>query len=151
MNLKGRQQAPDVTAVRVQQPGGVGRNGSDSPQVVGLAGERVVQHSPDGYEWGYGGSGPADFALNILHRCLPPGCDGEEPVPLYRGQCSLIAWQLHQDFKRDFVARLPEEGGLIAGEAIDRWIDDQLDLRTSAADDPPQEGAEQSPDMQHGG
>jgi Family of unknown function (DUF6166) len=23
----------------------------------------VVQHSPDGYEWGYGGSGPAELAL----------------------------------------------------------------------------------------
>ena len=25
-----------------------------------------VWHSPTGFEWGYGGSGPADLALNIL-------------------------------------------------------------------------------------
>jgi hypothetical protein len=27
---------------------------------------RVFRHSPDGFEWGYGGSGPADLALSIL-------------------------------------------------------------------------------------
>ena len=30
----------------------------------------VTHHSPDGYEWGYGGSGPADFALNIIENLL---------------------------------------------------------------------------------
>ena len=28
--------------------------------------QKVVNHSPDGYEWGYGGSGPAQLALAIL-------------------------------------------------------------------------------------
>jgi hypothetical protein len=28
--------------------------------------QRIVQHSPTGFAWGYGGSGPADLALNIL-------------------------------------------------------------------------------------
>ena len=38
----------------------------------------VVHHSPTGYEWGYGGSGPADLALNILdrNRCAPSGRSG---------------------------------------------------------------------------
>jgi hypothetical protein len=27
---------------------------------------RIKRHSPTGLAWGYGGSGPADFALNIL-------------------------------------------------------------------------------------
>lgn len=26
----------------------------------------VVRHSPTGFEWGYGGSGPSDLALSIL-------------------------------------------------------------------------------------
>ena len=26
----------------------------------------IVRHSPTGFEWGYGGSGPAELALNIL-------------------------------------------------------------------------------------
>lgn len=28
--------------------------------------QRIVYHSPTGFEWGYAGSGPADLALNIL-------------------------------------------------------------------------------------
>src|SRR5204863_5783137 len=28
--------------------------------------QRVINHSPDGFAWGYGGSGPAQLALAIL-------------------------------------------------------------------------------------
>ncbi len=34
--------------------------------VVEGIGQEWVWHSPSGFEWGYGGSGPADLALNIL-------------------------------------------------------------------------------------
>lgn len=49
---------------------------------------QVYSHSPTGYNFGYGGSGPADWALNI---------------------CLLLvhaddAYQHHQEFKRKFVA-----------------------------------------------
>lgn len=30
----------------------------------------VAHHSPSGFEWGYGGSGPADLALNICQWYL---------------------------------------------------------------------------------
>lgn len=66
-----------------------------------------VHHSPDGFEVGYGGSGPADFALNIL---LFYGLEKDE------------AWRLHQDFKWKFVATLPREGGIILREAILKFI-----------------------------
>ena len=29
----------------------------------------IVKHSPDGFQWGYHGSGPADLALSILFDC----------------------------------------------------------------------------------
>lgn len=35
-----------------------------------------VRHSPDGFQWGYGGSGPADLARSILWDVL-----GHEPLP----------------------------------------------------------------------
>jgi hypothetical protein len=35
-------------------------NGAERPLV------HVMRHSPDGFEYGYGGSGPADLALSIL-------------------------------------------------------------------------------------
>lgn len=68
---------------------------------------RVVHHSPDGYEWGYGGSGPADLALNILS--------------LFVG--ANRAWPLHQEFKSDFIANMPHEGGTIPKDAIVNWIE----------------------------
>jgi hypothetical protein len=107
-----------------------------------IPGPRVVWHSPDGYEWGYCGSGPADLALNILHYCLPVGCDGEPAEKLFRGQCSAIACKLHQHFKEHFIARLPKEGGTIPGALVDAWIQTELEKLmqpegiTSAAFDP---------------
>lgn len=48
-------------------------------------------HSPTGFEWGYGGSGPAQLALALLADCLG---DDEEAV------------SQHQDFKSLCVAQL---------------------------------------------
>lgn len=48
----------------------------------------VVRHSPTGFQWGYGGSGPADLALSILTNCLGPK----------------KADKLYQEFKWEFIA-----------------------------------------------
>lgn len=32
---------------------------------------KIANHSPDGFNWGYGGSGPAQLALAILLEYLP--------------------------------------------------------------------------------
>jgi len=48
-------------------------------------------HSPDGFEWGYGGSGPAQSSLAILADALG---DDERAV------------DLHQRFKRAVIASL---------------------------------------------
>jgi hypothetical protein len=82
----------------------------------------VTYHSPDGFEWGYGGGGPADFALNILEAFQPWQESGEEPVQCYQGQCSAFAYRHHQRFKAEVVARLQLEGGLIEGARIRKWI-----------------------------
>lgn len=47
------------------------RSGDKTIVQVELRGEtkrlmHIVRHSPDGFEWGYGGSGPSDLALSIL-------------------------------------------------------------------------------------
>lgn len=49
-------------------------------------------HSPSGFEWGYGGSGPAQLALAILADHL---------------RDDVKAVRLHGDFKRTVVADLP--------------------------------------------
>jgi hypothetical protein len=83
--------------------------------------QRVVHHSPDGFEWGYGGSGPADFALNILDLFVP-ATGKDDRVECYQGTCSQFAWDWHQDFKRQFIASLPREGGIIHGDTIRSYI-----------------------------
>jgi Family of unknown function (DUF6166) len=53
------------------------------------ASQKVWNHSPDGFEWGYCGSGPAQLALALL---MDAGLDDETAV------------RLHQEFKRRIVA-----------------------------------------------
>jgi hypothetical protein len=65
----------------------------------------VCKHSPDGFEWGYGGSGPADLALSILADCL-----GQDR-----------ANRLYQDFKWAFVAKFQYEGWRITSDVIENW------------------------------
>lgn len=94
----------------------------------------VIWHSPTGFGVGYGGSGPADLALNILNAFVPPigktmphpvwGEDPDTtPVACYRRRASLFAAHWHQDFKREFIATLPEAGGVIPLLTISDWIE----------------------------
>lgn len=68
--------------------------------------QRMVRHSPDGFEWGYIGSGPSDLALNILL--------------LYVDEKT--AWELHTDFKNEFISKIHRNGGVISGEKIKSYI-----------------------------
>jgi hypothetical protein len=79
-----------------------------------------VRHSPNGFEWGYAGSGCAELARCILldHYQVQPV---EDP------------WQTdglpvcYQAFKRDVIARLPRETpwSLTSAE-IRRWVQAQV-------------------------
>jgi hypothetical protein len=83
----------------------------------------LVDHSPSGFEWGYGGSGPADLALNLMALFYPLK-PGDEGVRLYRGaRCSWEAWQLHQQFKWRFIASAPRAGGRLPLREIRAWLD----------------------------
>src|SRR2546422_136834 len=64
-------------------------------------------HSPTGFEWGYGGSGPAQLALAILADHLD---DDDEAV------------RLHQDFKREVVANFNRRGWTLTAEQIQRVV-----------------------------
>ena len=65
-------------------------------------------HSPNGFEWGYAGSGPAQLALALLADHL-------------RNDCQAVA--LHQDFKHAVIAGLPRRGWTLTGEEIKRSLD----------------------------
>ena len=53
----------------------------------------VIYHSPTGFAWGYGGSGPADLAMSILADHL-----GEHPKDIAPFLGNPRCWQYHQNF-----------------------------------------------------
>ena len=53
----------------------------------------LVNHSPEGFEWGYDGSGPAQASLAILAHAIGPA----------------RALNIYQAFKHQVVANLPSE------------------------------------------
>lgn len=70
--------------------------------------KHVGSHSPDGFNWGYEGSGPADLAHSILahHLAVPH-----------------VAPVLYQSFKRDVIARLDQDSGFVLGDAmVSEWL-----------------------------
>lgn len=79
--------------------------------------QELVRHSPTGLEFGYGGSGPADTALNILSLILPPR----------------EAWRFHQRFKAQYVAAIPREGGTLHLSEVRGWIAEQYRVELADA------------------
>ena len=73
-----------------------------------------VHHSPDGFEWGYAGSGPADLAIAILADAAPDLFNDDEEPP--------IRSHFYQQFKHDVVSRLPREGWLIDRAGVLAWV-----------------------------
>jgi len=67
-----------------------------------------------------------DLALNILNVFVEPrhgATDEREPIKCFRGYCSSLAARYHTDFARDFLKRLPAEGGTIATAEIAAWLE----------------------------
>ena len=69
----------------------------------------LYNHSPDGFEWGYGGSGPAQLALAILAHAT---CDAR------------LSLRLYQLFKREVIATLDRTSHeiQISAELVDDWV-----------------------------
>ena len=72
---------------------------------------KLRNHSPIGFNWGYGGSGPAQLALALL---LDVTGNGE------------VAVQHHQEFKWDIVARWRGDW-TITSEEIELWLKDRAE------------------------
>lgn len=64
----------------------------DGKQLLPGRSQKIINHSPDGFAWGYGGSGPAQLSLAILLLYLPQ----EEACMLYHS------------FKFEVVATWPQ-------------------------------------------
>lgn len=67
----------------------------------------LYNHSPDGPNWGYSGSGPAQLALAILADFAGP----------------TVALRQYQTFKRAFVQNWDKDGWVLAGSVVRVWLD----------------------------
>jgi hypothetical protein len=82
-------------------------------------------HSPDGFEWGYTGSGPAQLALALLADHL-----GD----------SVKAIELYQEFKFSVVAGFSRDGWILTTRDIDRALAKLRVSGTTAAPEVSQNG-----------
>lgn len=90
-------QKTDGVTVMVQE-------GIDSAYILDPKQSQAVRnHSPDGFNFGYGGSGPAQLALAILLDYI-----GKPPHAA-----------LYQAFKFKFIGSMPEPGGVITAGQIE--------------------------------
>ena len=78
---------------------------------------KVRNHSPSGFNWGYGGSGPAQLALAIL-------------LDLYPERGAEWAERYHQDFKFKIIAGLGDTWTLTQGQIDLAMADIDPDNRT---------------------
>lgn len=73
----------------------------------------LMYHSPDGFSWGYAGSGPSDLARSIAGHFL--GVTDPEPA-------------LYQALKFRFIVSLPHDRNWAIHEnSIRHWLDTWLD------------------------
>jgi hypothetical protein len=94
--LRGRER---VTLTRWE-----GKRGTPIPPAASL---KIRDHSPCGFNYGYGGSGPAQLALAIMLDFLD---DAD------------FAQSVYQQFKWAFVCAWQDDRAQITGEEIARWI-----------------------------
>jgi len=67
----------------------------------------LLSASPDGFEWSYSGSGPAQLAISILADAF-----GDQ-----------IAKELYEEFKREVIATLPEHGWRLTRQELEQLVD----------------------------
>lgn len=75
-------------------------------------------HSPTGFEWGYGGSGPAQLALALLADHLG---DDEQALNLY------------QRFKWAVIAELPGKQWRLTSRELDQALQNIREAETATA------------------
>lgn len=78
----------------------------------------VCNHSPDGFNWGYGGSGPAQLAFAIL-------IDQQADLR--------VAFDLHQVFKWELLVSADGDKDLHVEVDVNEWVEKQkrdLEIRS---------------------
>lgn len=117
----------------------VTRNGREVSCRVEIQGEEgaafyelrhVKLHSPTGFEFGYGGSGPSDLALSILldffgEAAAIPKTTDQQTITAYlvRSKARLM----YQNFKWLFITPQRDDGFKITSTEIGAWLRNDAD------------------------
>jgi len=72
--------------------------------------QEIINHSPDGFNWGYSGSGPSQLALGILYDVT-----GDRNLSL----------RYYHDFKEDCIRSMPDQWQLKENSVI-TWIEKKM-------------------------
>lgn len=111
---------------------------ADNPDLVAAKLEPRLDlrdHSPTGFAWGYGGSGPAQLSLAILAEVI---------------QDDDAALDLYQQFK-EVIARLPKSTWSISEEYVRGWIEAMLARPLQLDGDPPPDYVHEPAEIVAGG
>ena len=77
--------------------------------------EDLINHSPTGFEWGYGGSGPSQLALAMLADTL------YDRMP-NKPEADRMTMKVYQDFKRHIISGLPSSTWQLDQDAVFNWF-----------------------------
>ena len=72
-------------------------------------------HSPDGFEWGYGGSGPSQLALAIIADTL------RDRMP-NKAEADRMTMTVYQDFKWHIIQGLSYNTWQLEQDAVFNWF-----------------------------
>ena len=75
----------------------------------------LIEHSPDGFEWGYGGSGPAQLALAIIADTL------RDRMP-NKAEADRMTMTVYQDFKMHIIQGLSYNTWQLEQDAVFNWF-----------------------------
>ena len=84
----------------------------DSQELLPGESQKVYNHSPDGFAWGYGGSGPAQLALAIMLK--------------FTDKDTALVW--YQDFKNEHVAKWLNDNFSVMID-MEGWIKEKIKTR----------------------
>ncbi len=80
-----------------------------------------ARHSPDGFQWGYAGSGPAELARAILVRVI------EEDDRVRHPRC-------YQSFKAEVISKIRKDEFELDFKAVRQWYEDWLASHETAVE-----------------
>jgi len=80
---------------------------ADGWELCPIRSQLVYNHSPDGFNWGYGGSGPSQLALAVM---------------LHEGLSDREALWRYVRFTSKVIAAIDEDHWVIPGAEVRQWI-----------------------------